>query len=504
MRMKKWLTLSLAAVLLIGTTVTAGAAELDYAWYAAQNPDVVAELGDSPEALQAHYEMFGRKEGRAANSRDVEAQLRKLFKAEEYASLYPDVKAFYGDDAEALFRHYIGYGLLEARRPSEKVPQTVAVTLKAAVEKAMADAGIAAAPGSVQLVEIITDTIPADEGGQAVQQALAQAAPEVEKAVEEAVKETTDPKPVPSNGGGSSSSNSGGGGSSDVTPEVNYPTIKVYKEVTYSGGITALGTAASVTMTGGKGTAAEPYTADVTDIVKVPAESDTYWYAVALPCETESHYWLKLTDWTDVTDNVTNIGGVEAGHMTYAIGDDGSGGLTDICMSTATTKDALSADENAVYYRLNVSFKAAEEEEPEPETKTVKVYKGVTWNEGKSGITLGDSTDITATKDGSGIYKGAVTGITKSGKYGDTEEFWFAIAVPAEDGKNEYWLKVGSNWTNVTENKKESESPAGHMTFGIGDDGSGGDVELCISSSNTSPSAENATYYTINVTFTND
>lgn len=218
MKIKKWLTLSLSGALLVGGVISANAAELDYAWYAAKNPDVVAELGDSPEALQAHYEMFGRKEGREANSNDVEAKLRKLFKAEEYAALYPDVKTFYGDDAEAMFQHYISYGLLEARRPSEKVSQAVAVTLKTAVEKAMADAGIAAAPGSAQFVEIITDTIPADAGGQAVQQALAQAAPEVEKAVAEAVKETTNPTPAPSNGGGSSSS-SGSSSGSTTTPE---------------------------------------------------------------------------------------------------------------------------------------------------------------------------------------------------------------------------------------------------------------------------------------------
>ena len=213
MRLRKLLTVSLAGALLVGMVATTSAAELDTAWYAAQNPDVVAALGNSPEALKLHYEMFGKKEGRMANTRDVEAQLRRLFKAEEYAARYPDIKAAFGANTEAMFQHYIAYGLLEGRRPSEKVSQAAATSLKKTVEKAMADAGIAAVPGSAQLVEVITGTIAADKGGAALQQALQKAAPAIEKAVADTAKEAANPTPAASSGGGSSSSSSGGSSS---------------------------------------------------------------------------------------------------------------------------------------------------------------------------------------------------------------------------------------------------------------------------------------------------
>lgn len=196
MKSRKLLTMVLAGALFAGAAVITDAAELDFAWYAAQNPDVVAEFGDSPEMLRTHYEMFGRKEARMANEHDMEAQLRRLFKAEEYAALYPDAKELFGDNAEAMFEHYITFGLLEARRPCEKVSQATASNLKIAVERAFKEVDVIAEPGCVQLWEIITGTISADIGGSKMQQSLMLAAPMVEKAVLEAVEETANPKPM--------------------------------------------------------------------------------------------------------------------------------------------------------------------------------------------------------------------------------------------------------------------------------------------------------------------
>ncbi len=195
MKGKRLLAVVLVCALFAGAAVIANAAELDLAWYAAHNPDVAAVAGNSPEMLRAHYELFGRKEARMANEHDIEAQLRKLFDAEEYAALYPDEKALFGDDTEARIEHYITFGLLEGRRPSEKVSEAVALSLKMNVEKALKEADIMVQPGCAQLVEIITGTISKDVGGKKMQQALTQAAPAVEKAVMEAVEEVTDPKP---------------------------------------------------------------------------------------------------------------------------------------------------------------------------------------------------------------------------------------------------------------------------------------------------------------------
>lgn len=222
MKMKHLLAMGLAGVLLVGTAAMSSAAELDLAWYAAKNPDVVAAFGNTPEMLKLHYEMFGRKEARMANTHDTEAQLRRLFDPKEYAVLYPDVKAAFGENTEAMFQHYIAYGLLESRRPSEKVSKEMASTLKKTVEKAMASAGLAATPGSAQLVAAITGEIKTDVvGGVAVQQTMTQIASVVEKAVTETVKEVNNPTPV--------SSQSGGGGetNSSVNSTVNPPTYQV-------------------------------------------------------------------------------------------------------------------------------------------------------------------------------------------------------------------------------------------------------------------------------------
>lgn len=206
MKLKKLLTVSLAAALCIGTVATVSAAPLDSAWYAEQNPDVVAEFGSSSEAMQQHYDMFGRKEGRMANSNDAEAQLRRLFNVEEYAAFYPDVQAAFAGDEEAMFQHYLAFGVLEARRPSEKVSQAAANTLKAAITAALEKAGIAAVPGSAEVVAVITGIASADNAE------TAQAMAEVEKAVAAAAA------PAPAASSSSSSSSSSNSNTSSNTP----------------------------------------------------------------------------------------------------------------------------------------------------------------------------------------------------------------------------------------------------------------------------------------------
>ena len=46
----------------------------DTSLYASRNPDVVAALGEDPEALWQHYETFGRGEGRVANQSEILAR----------------------------------------------------------------------------------------------------------------------------------------------------------------------------------------------------------------------------------------------------------------------------------------------------------------------------------------------------------------------------------------------------------------------------------------------
>ena len=52
-------------------------------FYASHNPDVVAAVGDSPEALYKHYQNYGKKEGRSQNASEEEAKLTKLQEEKE-------------------------------------------------------------------------------------------------------------------------------------------------------------------------------------------------------------------------------------------------------------------------------------------------------------------------------------------------------------------------------------------------------------------------------------
>lgn len=114
---KKLARLLVAAVATatVATSIPVHAA-FDAKFYAANNPDVVAVVGQSPKALEKHYNTFGVKEGRAASAEDsYQSVLRSLFDAELYASKYPDVVAVYGNDANALFAHFITFGIHEGR-----------------------------------------------------------------------------------------------------------------------------------------------------------------------------------------------------------------------------------------------------------------------------------------------------------------------------------------------------------------------------------------------------
>lgn len=100
----------------VATSMPALAA-FDANYYAKQNPDVVAAVGTTPKALENHYNTFGKKEGRAASAEDLaNSPLRQIFDAKLYAQLYPDVVAVFGTDANALFQHFMTFGINEGRK----------------------------------------------------------------------------------------------------------------------------------------------------------------------------------------------------------------------------------------------------------------------------------------------------------------------------------------------------------------------------------------------------
>lgn len=210
--------IGLAVCILYKFCSTTIAADFDPLWYAEQNPDVVAELGDSPELLQLHYELFGKTECRMSNSTDVEAKLRKLFNAEEYAVLYPDVAEAFGDDPDILFEHYVAYGILESRKASEKMSPATVASLKAAVTSALESIGAEAVPGSVAIIVVMEGALTEDA---AVQNAFVQVQDALVEAVETTIEEANRPEPAVTESDDDSDSNSGSSSSSDYDSDSN-------------------------------------------------------------------------------------------------------------------------------------------------------------------------------------------------------------------------------------------------------------------------------------------
>lgn len=121
MKGTKWMVLLCAAI--FASSMTVGAAPFDAAYYAAQNPDVVAAIGNDAAALEAHYNAFGAAEGRKGNAEDAGAKgsgaetggISAIFDAEYYAAHNPDVVAAVGTDPMALYMHFVTTGVNEGR-----------------------------------------------------------------------------------------------------------------------------------------------------------------------------------------------------------------------------------------------------------------------------------------------------------------------------------------------------------------------------------------------------
>ena len=98
----------------------------DAEFYANTYPDVKAVLGNDENALHNHYVQFGKSEGRKATaSATTPAEtFQDDFDPVFYANTYPDVKAAFGTDENALYNHYITYGKKEGRKPNGKDSQT--------------------------------------------------------------------------------------------------------------------------------------------------------------------------------------------------------------------------------------------------------------------------------------------------------------------------------------------------------------------------------------------
>lgn len=81
----------------------------DAAYYAQNNPDVVAAVGNSTAALLEHYMNYGLAEGRNASA---------AFNAHAYRSRYADLNAAFGDSWIEYVKHYVSVGKSEGRDAS--------------------------------------------------------------------------------------------------------------------------------------------------------------------------------------------------------------------------------------------------------------------------------------------------------------------------------------------------------------------------------------------------
>ncbi len=127
------LLLIIAIGLVLSLKTTANAAPLnmpdgtvfDPIYYADTYPDLKAAFGYNEKDLWAHYDKYGRNEGRACTG-NTEAvgtvkvmKDKTLFDATFYANAYPDVVAVFGTNENQLYNHYKKYGKKEGRMAFE-------------------------------------------------------------------------------------------------------------------------------------------------------------------------------------------------------------------------------------------------------------------------------------------------------------------------------------------------------------------------------------------------
>lgn len=119
--MKGKKSISLLCAALLACNMTVNAAPFDPVYYAAANPDVATALGNDAAALELHYHSFGAAEGRMANAEEAARNQQKEpvsfeeFDAAYYAANNPDVVAAFGSEPEALYNHYLLCGAAEGR-----------------------------------------------------------------------------------------------------------------------------------------------------------------------------------------------------------------------------------------------------------------------------------------------------------------------------------------------------------------------------------------------------
>lgn len=473
-KVKKLLVLGMAVGLMVSSTLCVSAAGLrdvfDAKYYADTYADLKAAFGEDEEALYNHFINCGLAENRSMNP---------VIDVQAYRAAYPDLDAAFGDNWDAYVEHYLTQGMSEGRTEG---------ILFNPLEYAAAYPDVAAAFGN----DIIAITKHYLTCGIAEGRTAGVTAKAEEKS---------------SSGGGSSSSSS----STQPPVSVNKP-IEVYGAVvkvaaTETFNLGSKTASASVT---GSGTQGDQYKADVTVTSEVEIDG-SYWFAVGIPVPTGESWdgakrWLKVSSgWENLDDPAPNgtLCKTENDDQTvkyFGIGDDGLGGEAKLYLGTAEDPNSPSPNDEGVYYTLDVKFAA---ELPE---RSVLFYNVEFDEYGKVKLLKSESVQVTGGFGTAGIpyiNNDKVITITKTdnnkkGTSSSKDIYWYAVALPVDSERSEYWLKISSNWENVKANQMtatdDSNKPSGnYLIYGVGEIEDEATVELCVSADSSSLS--NGTYY---------
>lgn len=92
----------------------------DFDYYVANNPDVYAAYGDDVDAVFNHFLTYGMVEGRVASEE---------FDVNVYKDSYEDLRNAFGDDLKSYYVHYITYGKNEGRTATAAEEAIVGITV---------------------------------------------------------------------------------------------------------------------------------------------------------------------------------------------------------------------------------------------------------------------------------------------------------------------------------------------------------------------------------------
>ena len=174
---------AVASVVLLNSGFSVGAAGLrdifDAEYYASKYSDLKEAYGSDEEALYQHFINYGIKEGRVMNP---------VIDVVKYREQYKDLQAVFGDDWDAYINHYFTYGVNEHRENGTDFDLLAYLNAYGDLQAAFGNDYVAIA----KHYEETGIKENRSEGSKAVMEARAEAAREAAKAADEKKEEATD------------------------------------------------------------------------------------------------------------------------------------------------------------------------------------------------------------------------------------------------------------------------------------------------------------------------